>query len=250
MHAIVLAGGFAKRMRPLTKSVPKHLLPINNKPMLEYTLNKIIRCNLDKIYITTNLKFQAYFEEFISGYLSSIDEPGLDLKLIIEDASSECEKLGSIGALYKLIAEEHLGSEELFVIGGDNLFGFELTDMLEFYRATRSSVVALYDIGSSSKAKLYGVVKVDDDHKIVDFQEKPEAPSSTLVSTACYMFNSEGVAGLLRYIEEGNNPDAMGFFIKWLYPQINVVGFVFNGVWFDIGSIEVYNDADKYFSNR
>ena len=251
MQAIVLAGGFAKRMWPLTKTTPKHLLPINNKPMLEYTLDKILQIkNLSKIYITTNLKFQAHFEKFIEGYSTALEEPGADLELIIEDARSEGEKLGSIGALYKLITEEHLENEELVVVGGDNLFGFELTELHEFYRQKNASVVALYDIRSESKAKLYGVVEVDENKKVIDFQEKPEAPSSTLVSTACYIFNAPGVNGLIRYIEEGNNPDALGFFIKWLYQQINMFGYVFQDLWFDIGSIDVYNEADRYYAKK
>jgi len=250
MLAIILAGGFAKRMWPLTKTTPKQLLLINNRPMLEYTLNKIIDIEgLETIYFTTNQKFEEPFKIFIDNYTSKIPDKNINLKLIIEDALSEGEKLGSIGALGKLITEEKLENEECLVIGGDNLFGFEFNDFLEFYQRKQSSIVALHDVETLTKAKLYGVVETDEDDKIVNFQEKPEAPSSSLVSTACYLFTPEGMKNIIKYIEEGNNPDAMGFFIDWLYPKFNIYGYKFKGVWFDIGSIEVYNEADRYYQN-
>jgi glucose-1-phosphate thymidylyltransferase len=250
MKVIILAGGFAKRMWPLTKTTPKQLLPINDIPMLQYTLNKIVDINgLDTIYITTNQKFEDPFKTFIENYTSTIPNNNIELKLIIEDALSEGEKLGSIGALGKLINEEHLEDKECLVIGGDNLFGFEFSELIEVYRQKKSSIVALYDVESLTKAKLYGVVEVDQDDQIVNFQEKPEDPRSSLVSTACYLFTPEGMKNIVNYLDEGNNPDAMGFFINWLYSRVNVYGYVFKGAWFDIGSIEVYNEADGYYSN-
>jgi glucose-1-phosphate thymidylyltransferase len=249
MIAIILAGGFAKRMWPLTKNTPKHLLPINNKPMLEYTLNKLVDIDgLETVYITTNQKFEDNFNIFIENFTSKLEDINFDLKLIIEDALSEGEKLGSIGALGKLINEEQLNNKDCLVIGGDNLFGFEFKNFLKFYYQRKSSVIALFDIGSLEKAELYGVVEVDHLLKIVNFKEKPDNPSSSLVSTACYLFNPETLTNIITYLDEGNNPDAMGFLIDWLYPRVDIYGYVFKEPWFDIGSTDIYHQANEYYS--
>ncbi|MCK5561862.1 MAG: NDP-sugar synthase, partial [Thermoplasmata archaeon] len=171
------------------------------------------------------------------------------IALFIEDTHSEQEKLGSVGALGFLINEKNI-DDELLVIGGDNLFEFEMPDLINDFRAKQANIVALYDLGSLDHAGLYGVVETSEERKIIGFEEKPQNPKSTLVSTACYVFTKRGVKNILRYLTEGNDPDKIGHFIEWLYRNDDVFGFVFKGVWFDIGSFDRYDEANDYFSQR
>lgn len=247
MKVIVLAGGFAKRMWPLTKDKPKHLLEIAKKPMLSYVLNKIDMIGnetVDIVYISTNARFKENFEIFLDNYESKVK-----LKLVIEDTLSEGEKLGSIGALYFLVKEENI-DDDLLIIGGDNLFEFDLNDMIQFFNKKNSDVIAVYDTESKEKAKLYGVLDVDQDDKIIDFLEKPEDPPSTLCATACYLLTKDGVNNLKRYVDDNNNPDAMGFFVSWLIGKKNVYAYSFNGSWFDIGSFESLEEAETFYSEK
>jgi len=243
LEAIVLAGGFARRMWPLTKDRPKHLLPVAGRPMLDYVMDKLESASgLNRIFISTNAKFESYFRRYITTRTTE-----KILSLFIEDARSEHEKLGSVGALAFLIEENNL-DDELLVIGGDNIFDFEMNDFLNYFERKQANTVALYDLKSKEKASLYGVVTVDEEGRIIDFKEKPSKPDSTLVSTACYAFTRTGVQNILRYVEEGNDRDKMGHFMEWLYKHDDVFGFIFEGVWFDIGSFEVYGAANKYFN--
>ena len=244
MKAVVLAGGYARRMWPLTKNRPKHLLPVAGRPMLDYVMASLESVPmLEEIFISTNMRFQNQFKE----YLNTLNtEKKIDL--FVEDTRSEEEKLGSVGALGYLIRENNL-NEELLVIGGDNIFSFRMMDFIEYFYAKKANTIALYDIGSKEKARLYGVVRINEECRIIDFQEKPADPQSTLVSTACYVFTRKGVQNVIRYLEEGNDPDKMGHFIEWLYRHDDVNGFVFKGAWFDIGSLDSYEAAKKYFSN-
>jgi len=243
MKAIVLAGGYAKRMWPLTKNRPKHLLPVAGRPMLDYVMKNLGRASeIDEIYLSTNMKFRSRFQNYLDGL--NIKK---SLHLFVEETYSEAEKLGSVGALGFLIRENSL-NDDLLVIGGDNIFSFEMSDFIGYFYSKGANTIALYDVKSKEKARLYGVVQVDKEKRIIDFQEKPKNPKSTLVSTACYAFTKRGVRGVLRYIDEGNDPDKMGRFIEWLYKHDAVYGYVFTGVWFDIGSFESYKAADKYFS--
>ena len=245
MKAIVLAGGFAKRMWPLTKDKPKQLLPIADRPMLDHILAKLeVVTELDQIYISTNAKFETQFNEYLSSLKTE-----KSIALFIEDTHSEQEKLGSVGALGFLINEKNI-DDELLVIGGDNLFEFEMPDLINDFRARQANIVALYDLGSLDDAGLYGVVETSEERKIIGFEEKPQNPKSTLVSTACYVFTKRGVKNILRYLTEGNDPDKIGHFIEWLYRNDDVFGFVFKGVWFDIGSFDRYDEANDYFSQR
>jgi len=242
MKAVILAGGYAKRMWPLTKDRPKHLLPIAGRPMLDYVIASLDPVsNFEEIYISTNRKFQSQFEEYIKNL--QMDK----IRLFVEETHSEEEKMGSVGALGYLIRENGI-DDELLVIGGDNIFSFKMTDFIDYFHEKRAEVIALYDIKSREKARLYGVVQIDERYKIIDFQEKPENPQSTLISTACYAFTKKGVRSVLKYLEEGNDPDKMGHFIEWLFRHEDVYGFVFSGTWFDIGSFESYKAADEYFS--
>jgi len=209
--------------------------------MIEYIMEKLeVQEDIDKIVISTNEKFEDNFKEWLLGYKSS-----KVIELVIEPTLSEKNKLGSVGALGYLIKKENF-NEELMIIGGDNLFEFDLRDLINYYKEKKGNVVALHDLKSIQKARSYGVAKVDEEMRIIDFVEKPEKPPSTLVSTACYMLSQEGVRGILTYLDAGENPDAIGFFIKWLIRKERVFGFVFSGKWFDIGSLESLKEADFY----
>jgi glucose-1-phosphate thymidylyltransferase len=244
LKAVILAGGFAKRMLPLTKDMPKHLLPVGGRPMLDYVLVRLEALHgVDKLYISTNAKFMDKFEEYLRQRNTK-----KNVTLFIEDSHSEKEKLGSVGALGYLITKCGI-NEELLVIGGDNIFDFDLADFLSRFRLKAANVVALCDLKSKAKARLFGVSVLSPDGKIIDFQEKPSEPRSTIVSTACYAFTQKGVRNILRYLSEGNDPDKMGHFIEWLYKNDEIYGFIFNGIWFDIGSFDSYNKANEYFLN-
>ena len=183
MKAIILAGGFAKRMWPLTKEKPKHLLPIAGRPMLDHVLTKFDSIDdLDEIFISTNARFEEHFKK----YLRSVNT-NKTISLFIEDTLSEGEKLGSVGALGFLLRQKKI-DDELIVIGGDNLFEFEMIKLIDNFRSNQANIVALYNVGSIEKARLYGVVDVNDCKKIIGFQEKPKEPKRSPNNTN-YLMN-------------------------------------------------------------
>lgn len=243
MKAVILAGGFATRMWPLTKDKPKHLLPVAGRPMLDYVMEKVLPVSrIDQIFVSTNAKFEGQFRDYLSNL-----QTDKEVSLFVEDIGREEEKLGSVGALGYLITEKNI-DEEMIVIGGDNIFGFEMEDFIDYFHSKQGNVAALYDVETKEKAKMYGVISIDQDNRVTYFQEKPSEPRSTLISTACYAFTEEGTQNVLRYLEEGNNPDEIGHFIQWLYKNDDVYGYIFQGTWFDIGSLESYHEADEFLS--
>lgn len=248
MKCVILAGGFAKRMWPMAMDFPKALLPIAEKPMVEHIIEKLYSIDgLDEIYISTNKKFEEPFRKWLNGF-----EPGSRVKisLLIEPALKEEEKFGSVRAIEYFIKTFGV-KDNVLVIGGDNLFSFDMNEFLNFSRKRNAPAVAFYDIGDVEKVRnRLGVVTLDNDLKIKEFQEKPPEPKSTLVSTCIYYFLKDNLGMISTYLQDKNNPDAPGHFIAWLSQRTPVYGFVFKEQWYDIGSKEVYEQADEDLKNK
>ena len=242
MDCIVLAGGYARRMSPLTDNQPKHLLPVAGRPMIQYVLDKIEAApGLRDVYISTNSRFESHFRTFLEGYRSRAP-----IRLVVEQTCSESEKLGSLGAIAFIVEKEKL-DDELLIIGGDNLFDFQLGELLAFYREKRGVVIAVYDVGMAAMSSLYGVATLGSNSMVTSFQEKPRC----LAATACYVLPRESLQQLKEYLALRNNADAMGNFIQWLLKyRTPVYGYLFDGNWFDIGSIESYKEADECYAGR
>ncbi len=246
MKAVILAGGFAKRLWPLTKDTPKPLLPVAGRPMIEHILEKLSAVdNLEKIYISTNSKFGDHFSQWLETF-----EMNKHIEVFIEESTAEEEKLGAVGALGLLLRENDI-DEDVIVLAGDNIFEFDISEFLSGHNGRPH--VALYDmLDKDAVRNKYGVVQLNEDGIISNFQEKPENPASTLISTGCYFFPKHTVKMIHEYLEQGRNPDAPGFFISWLSQQTDVKGFVMKNSmrWFDIGSIESYEEANRIYNEK
>ena len=245
MKAVILAGGFAKRMWPLTENQAKALLPVADKPIINHILEKLEEADdVNDIYISTNEKFESDFQQWIDSVQTS-----KNLKLVVECHDCEERKLGAIGGLKYLIYKEKI-NDDLLVIAGDNLFEFDLKSFVGCCNGCRDPVVAFYDMGDLEKVKKFGVASLDVNNYVQHFEEKPEEPKSTLISTCIYLIPKEDLKLIDVYLQGENNPDAPGFFIQWLKDQKQIRGFVFTDRWFDIGSFELYDEAIKEFGNK
>ncbi|MEA2037541.1 MAG: nucleotidyltransferase family protein [Nanoarchaeota archaeon] len=246
MKAIILAGGYAKRLWPITKNLPKQLLPVAGKPILEYPIENIeLTKGIKETIISINAYFEFNFREWFSKY-----QFRKKTKLVVEKTYKEDEKLGSIGALH-LLLEELKVKDNVLIIGGDNLFEFSLIKFINFFRKTKTSCLALYDIKDKAKVKgRYGVVQIDKNNKVIGFEEKPQNPKTTLVNTACCILSKQDIKLIPKYIQEGNNKDAFGYLIEWLAKERPIYGYVFDTPWFDIGSFEAYDEANLYYREK
>ncbi|NGM69716.1 NDP-sugar synthase [Natronolimnobius sp. AArcel1] len=236
MKAVVLAGGYATRLWPITKHRPKMFLPIGESTVIDRIFTELEADErIDEVFVSTNERFAAEFEAHLAD--SEFEKPTLS----IEDTSGEDEKFGVVGALAQLIDRENV-DDDLLIIAGDNLISFDITEFLDYFQDKDAPTLAAYDVGSREKAKSYGLVDLEGD-RVVDFQEKPDDPNSTLVSIACYAFPQESLDLLPTYLEEGNNPDEPGWFVQWLQNREATYAYTFEGAWYDIGTPESYLDA-------
>ncbi|MFC6718149.1 sugar phosphate nucleotidyltransferase [Natrialbaceae archaeon GCM10025810] len=236
MKAVVLAGGYATRMWPITKHRPKMFLPIGESTVIDRIFAELEADErIEEVFVSTNERFAPDFEAHLEE--GEFDKPVLS----VEETTEEDEKFGVVGALAQLVDREDV-DDDLLVIAGDNLMSFAVSDFLDYFEATDAPTLAAYDVGSREKAKSYGLVELEGD-RVVDFQEKPEDPKSTLVSIACYAFPRDSLSLLSTYLEDGNNPDEPGWFVQWLQEREPTHAFTFEGAWYDIGTPESYLDA-------
>jgi len=239
MLAIILAGGYAKRLWPITKDLAKPLLPLGRKRIIEYLIDKLVDIEeIDEIYISTNAFYEQQFREWLK------ELPYGDIKLFIEKTLREEEKLGTIRALAMLF--ENLPAEDYLVLAGDNLSSLDFRDFISEYYKRRAFMVAAYNIGDITKARHYGVLKVDNEGRVISFVEKPSKPESSLVATAYYAIPGEVAEKYHEYISLGLNADAPGRFIEWYHKRAPVYAYEFTGYWFDIGRIDSYMAAFRH----
>jgi glucose-1-phosphate thymidylyltransferase len=245
MKAIIMAGGYAKRMWPLTIDIPKPLLPIAGRPVIEYVLEKLKPLNdVQEVYITTNRKFEGAFREWLEGldYLKEI-------RLVVEETQKEEEKLGSVGAMKHILDNEDI-DDDVICLAGDNLFQDSLDGLLDLFRKHNAMVFGLWEMQDRSALPRFGIASIDQEGKVTDFEEKPENPRSNLVSTGLYIIPRSSLGLIHEYLAGNNNPDTFGYFIRWLYKRSPVYTHVFKNLWFDIGSFEVYEQANVFIKNN
>ncbi len=241
MDAIILGGGFATRLEPIGEFIPKPLLTLNGKPLIDYIISDLEDVEaIDRVIISTNKRFEDQFNYWIS--LKKAAGFKKEIMLIAEPTMNDGEKFGAIKGIAYAIKEAKV-NDDAIVVFGDNFYTFDLAAFLEeinmFNKILKPGLLA-YDIGSIESAKRFGVLVVKDG-KVFDVEEKPANPSSSLVMTGIYFFPKKAVGYFEKYISSGGKTDGMGFFIKWLITQTEVQAITpTKGEWFDIGTLDSY----------
>ena len=227
MKCVILAGGFATRLWPITENRPKPTLPIGDKTIIEHLIDGIPQ-DL-QIIISTNERFKDSFDEIISRQNRSI-------KLFVENSGSDSKKRGTLAAISDAI---HFGGEDDYLIlGGDNLFDFSIAEFIREAQKEPTPLIAAYDIESKTQARKFGVVE-DKDGVIVSFEEKPKEPKSTLVSTLCYYLPRPLLQDVHEAAEELSD-EAGKLFPFLMAREITCRSKRVTGTWSDIGSFSDY----------
>jgi glucose-1-phosphate thymidylyltransferase len=237
VKAVILAAGYATRLRPLTETQAKELLPVGGRPIIDWILDRVQEvADVNQVHVVTNTRKAPWFHEWTGARAATIHDDG---------TTSNEDRLGAIGDMQFAIENAHL-DDDLLVIAGDNLFEYSLADFVAFWRPKgRASAVAVRDVGSRELASRYGIVDLDGDDRLTAFLEKPEDPWTTLAATATYIFHRDHVPLVRRYLDDGNAPDQPGRFVAWLQEREPVYAYRFAGRWFDIGDHEQLLYADN-----
>lgn len=243
MKVLILAGGYGTRLYPMVKDIPKALLDINGKVLIDFVIDKILQLDcVDEVIVVTNEKFYSILNEWAHNK-KNVSFP---IRVVNDGTTCPEDRLGAVGDMQYVFDQER--ATDWLVMGSDNLFDYAINDFVAFAKSNDPSVsIGLYDVNSIKSAKKYGVVSVDQERVVIGFDEKPESPKSTLITMCMYYFPEKSLPEIKRFLLETGSRDAAGGYIEWLYQQTKVYGFKFSGKWYDIGSIESYQQAQKCF---
>lgn len=245
MIVVLLAAGYGTRLYPLTKEIPKALLPIKGKPIVEYLIEKVERLSEPprQMVIVSNHPYADTFKRWLTESRQKLPWIVLD-----DGSTSDQNRLGSVGDLAFAIRTCSI-DEDLLVLGSDNLLKDDFNGFLDFARARDPSIcLGAYTLPDLSLASRYGVLTVEPNGRILTLEEKPQRPASALISTAIYFFPRRKLAAVLEYVGLSPSTDTLGSFIHWLIRRGEIFAYRFRGPWFDIGDLHSYTQAEEQFS--
>jgi NDP-sugar pyrophosphorylase family protein len=228
--AVILAGGYGTRLRPLTSTSPKALIPLVNKPVIDYILDYLAGYGLADIVITSN-----YLREQTISYLNSTRT---DLLLAFPE---EPVALGTAGSVKNAAI-----SETMLVIQGDNITEIDLRELIQFHEAHGGLVtIALRPVPDPS---LFGIATLDAAGKILKFKEKParSACFSNLANTGLYVLEPEA----LELVPTGRKFDFSNDLFPRLVANGTAYGCVVEGFWADVGNLEGYLAASRWILEK
>jgi glucose-1-phosphate thymidylyltransferase len=222
------------------------LLPLAGRPMLDYLLDAVDEISeLGQVHLVTNARFADDFQAWAASRSGRLPVDVLD-----DGTTSNDDRLGAIGDIRFTIEQAGLADDDLFVVAGDNLIGYDLGGYVNFWRERGGSAIALRYEPDAELIKQFGVIELDEADRVVSFEEKPARPRSSLAATAAYLYSAEHVELVPRYLEAGNPPDAPGNLVAWLHTRAPVYGYRFTGDWLDIGNKQQLLEADNLMRSR
>jgi NDP-sugar pyrophosphorylase family protein len=229
--ALILAGGKGVKMRPLTYELPKAMLPVKGKPILEYTIEQLKKNNIREIVIACGSLSEKIKDYFGDGSRFSVKITYIEEK----------KDLGTGGALKSALPI--LGSEPFIMIWGDVLADIDLADMIDFHMDDNPIMtIALTPVADPRE---YGSAKLHRD-LLVDFQEKPKkgTDASHLVSAGIHIVDPK----ISKYLSNKKSFMIEQEILPALTKDRAIKGYIFDGKWFDVGSLEIYQKAIKYWT--
>lgn len=180
MKGVILAGGLATRLRPLTLVTNKHLLPIYNKPMIYYSLETMVKAGIKEVLLTSSPDAAGQF----ANLLKSGEEFGLTIYYAIQKNPK-----GGIADAVKL-AEDFAKNDTILVLLGDNIFSHNLKPAVEKFEEKKKGAM-IFGVRKDTESRQYGVIEVDKEGKVLSIEEKPENPKSNIAQTGIYIYDSQ-----------------------------------------------------------
>lgn len=224
MKGLILAGGLATRLRPLTLVTNKHLLPVYNKPMIYYPLEAMVKAGITEVLLSTGPDHAGQF----TNLLGDGEEFGLKIYYTIQRNPK-----GGIAQGISL-AEEFAGNDKLLVLLGDNIFNFDLKSVVqEFEQVERGAVV--FGVKMPTESRQYGVIEVDDEGRVLSIEEKPEKPKSDIAQTGIYMYDSH-VFSLINNLNPSERGELEVTDLNNFYVREGTLGCKIIDWWIDAGT--------------
>ena len=232
MKCILLCAGYATRLFPLTENFAKALLEIEEgKPLLDYILDEVNSVSvIDEIYVVTNDRYASHFEKW-----ANLKNNPKKITVINDHTTNNDDRLGAIGDI-KFTMDTMNIDDDTIIIAGDNLFDYKLNDVINFYNKHKKPVAVTKVIDDINLLKRFAVATLDESDRIIELVEKPEEPKSNVGVYATYIYPRDVMKDINKYLSEGNNPDAPGYFLEYVVKHHDTYAYKFIGNCYDVGT--------------
>ena len=242
MKAIVLCAGYATRLGKLTENTPKPLLKVQNKALIDLLIENLEDIDdVNEIVIVSNAKFYNHFLEWAKEAKSS-----KKITVLNDGSTNNDNRLGAIGDIKFALTKRNI-KEDIMVLAGDNWFDFKLKNFYDEYKSNGNCNMIL---GSKTKDLSilcsHGVAILDENHRVISMEEKPQNPKGNFAVGPFYIYNKDAVKLIDEYLKSGNSKDAPGNLPSWLCQKTDVYAWdVSPAHRIDIGTVEVYENIDN-----
>ena len=243
MKTIVIAAGYATRLGELTRNFPKPLLQIGEGgSILSRMLDDIDRIpDIDEHIVITNHKFARHFEEWKQSthYAKPIT--------IVDDGTETNEtRLGAVCDLLFAMDKLHI-DDDLLVVAADNILFFSFQEFVDFAKAKGTSCIMCHEQPSLEKLQRTGVVVLDEQHRVVNMEEKPQEPKSHWAVPPFYIYLKKDLDLVRHAVEQGCGKDAPGNLAHYMVEHCTMHAWPMSAGRFDIGSLDTYKEACERF---
>lgn len=180
MKGVILAGGLATRLRPLTWVTNKHLLPVYNKPMIYYPIISLVKAGIKEILISSSPDHAGQFAELLKGG----EEFGVKFYYSVQDNP----KGGIANAIG--LAKEFAENKKIAVVLGDNIFNYNLKPIVDRFKKKEKGAMVFGIRLPMMESKHYGVIEIDKTGKVISIEEKPTKPKSNIAQSGIYFYDN------------------------------------------------------------
>lgn len=241
MKAVILAGGFATRLHPVTKVTNKHLLPIYKKPLIYYAIEKLTEAEIDRIMIVISPQHANDFVNLLGSGQDFISKKTAKQIQIVYGIQNEPS--GIAQGLW--IAKDYIGSDNCVLYLGDNIFEDDINDYIKNFKD--GALVFLKEVRDPER---FGIATVDKNNNVLEIEEKPKNPKSNLAVTGLYVYDNTAFDKMI-----GQEKSARGEYeithINNLYiKEGKLKAILLKKEWFDAGTFDSLFEASKFYKEK
>lgn len=244
---MILAAGYATRLYPLTKNFPKPLLPVKNKPILDWLIDDLVSgTEIRDFIVISNHRFADIFTEWAEKKVKSATEQGQDYRItVVDDGTSTNEtRLGAVRDIQFAIEQLQI-TDDLLVMAGDNVLDFSLSGFVAFAKEKGTSCVMCHEEYDLSRQQRTAIITMDENNQITSYEEKPEEPKGHYAVPPFYCYRAEDVHRIPEALENGCGADAPGSFAAWLSSKTTMHAYIMPGKRHDIGDLASYEAVSQ-----
>ncbi len=244
MKCLILAAGYATRLYPLTENFPKPLLKVGNKTILDHLVDDLAATTeIDEFIVISNHRFTQHFENW------SKQKPEIKISVVDDGTTSNDNRLGAVRDIELVVSQLCLDDGAL-VIAGDNVLDFSLSAFVDFAVQKGTSCVMCHEENNLMKQQKTAIITVDDQGKILTYEEKPEVPKGNLAVPPFYFYRANDLMRVSEALNSGCGADAPGSFAAWLSGKTVMHAYQMAGKRYDIGDLASYEYAQQIFGDN